>query len=82
LGDTKGVDDHALIEAAALEAAVSVSVSVPVRPIAGTVLGFRHGFELAARDGVWAAVAECGPFSVTVEGRGPPPDRLDLLQPD
>src|SRR3954470_14237543 len=47
--------------------------SVPVRPIAGSVLGRRHGFELASRAGVWAAVATCGSFAVTVEGRGGPP---------
>jgi hypothetical protein len=52
--------------------------TVAVRPIAGTVLGHRHGFELAAQDRVWAAVAECGSFSVTVQGNGDPPERLDL----
>ena len=52
--------------------------TVAVRPIAGTVLGHRHGFELAAQDRVWAAVAECGTFSVTVTGNGDPPERLDL----
>lgn len=51
---------------------------VPVRPLAGTVLGHRHGFELAAQNGVWAAVATCGAFAVTIEGRGEPPMRLDL----
>jgi hypothetical protein len=52
--------------------------AVATRPIAGTVLGHRHGFELAAQDRVWAAVAECGGFSVTVEGNSEPPERLDL----
>jgi hypothetical protein len=51
---------------------------IPVRPLAGTVLGHRHGFELAAQDGVWAAVATCGAFAVTIEARGEPPPRLDL----
>jgi hypothetical protein len=51
---------------------------VPARPLAGSVLGRRHGFELAAQGGVWAAVATCGAFAVTVEGRGEPPKRLDL----
>jgi hypothetical protein len=51
---------------------------VPARPLAGSVLGRRHGFELAAQGGVWAAVATCGAFAVTVEGRGEPPERLDL----
>ena len=52
--------------------------SVPVRPLAGSVLGWRHGFELATHGDVWAAVATCGGFAVTVEGRGEPPERLDL----
>jgi hypothetical protein len=38
----------------------------------------RHGFELAAQDGVWAAVATCGAFALTIERRGEPPSRLDL----
>jgi hypothetical protein len=48
------------------------------RPIAGSVLGRRHGFELAAQDGVWTATATCGAFAITVDGRGDPPERLDL----
>jgi hypothetical protein len=52
--------------------------TVPVRPLAGSVLGQRHGFELAAEGDVWAAVATCGAFAVTVKGRGEPPARLDL----
>jgi hypothetical protein len=53
--------------------------SVPARPLAGSVLGRRHGFELAAHGGVWAAVATCGAFAVTVQARGEPPQRLDLV---
>lgn len=52
--------------------------TVPVRPITGTVLGHRHGFELAAQTGVWAAVSECGGFAITIQGRGAPPERLDF----
>jgi len=59
------------------EVCVDEATVVP-RPIAGSVLGHRHGFELAAQDGVWAAVATCGAFAVVVEGTGEPPDRLDL----
>jgi hypothetical protein len=52
--------------------------SVSSRPIVGSVLGHRHGFELAAQDGRWAAVANCGTFAVTVQGTGTPAKRLDL----
>jgi hypothetical protein len=52
--------------------------TVVSRPIVGSVLGHRHGFELAAHGSVWAAVANCGSFAVTVQGTGPPPGRLDL----
>jgi hypothetical protein len=79
------VMEHGPWAPAAEEVAEELGVdaaTVPVRPIAGTVLGHRHGFELAARDGVWAAVAECGAFSVTVTGQGDPPARLDLVAED
>ena len=33
---------------------------------------------LAARDGRWLAVAECGGFAITVRATGRPPTRLDL----
>ncbi len=59
------------------ELGVDEATVVP-RAIAGTVLGHRHGFELAAQDGVWAAVATCGAFTVVVEATGEPPERLDL----
>ena len=48
------------------------------QPIPGSVLGHRHGFALAAHHGVWAAVANCGTWGVTVQGTGAPPSRLDL----
>jgi hypothetical protein len=50
---------------------------VPFYSMPGTVLGRPHGFE-AAQGNTWAAVAECGSFSVTVKGPGEPPERLDL----
>ena len=48
------------------------------RPIPGSVLGHRHGFELASRDGRWLAVAECGGFAIIVRATGELPARLDL----
>jgi hypothetical protein len=66
---------------AAFEVAVRMGVeeaTVPARPIPGTVLGHRHGFELAAQDGTWAAVCECGSFDITMIGRGEAPERLDF----
>jgi hypothetical protein len=70
---------------AAFEVAIRLDVEeagVPVRPIAGTVLGHRHGFDLAAQNKVWAAVAECGSFHVTMVGSGEPPERLDFEHVD
>lgn len=75
------VEDWGLFAPAAGEVAQELGVDepkVPVRPITGTVLGHRHGFELAAQDGVWAATAECGGFAITMIGRGAPPERLDF----
>lgn len=51
---------------------------VPSRSIVGSVLGHRHGFELAVHSGFWVAVADCSEFAVTVKGMGDPPLRLDL----
>ena len=73
--------DWGLFAPAAAQVAHELGVeeaSVPARPIAGSVLGRRHGFELAAQDGVWTATATCGAFAITVGGRGDPPERLDL----
>jgi hypothetical protein len=69
------LDSAAFIVAQALRLPEAAVVS---RPIAGSVLRHRHGFELAAHGDVWAAVANCGGFAVTVQGTGTPPDRLDL----
>jgi hypothetical protein len=57
---------------------------LPSRPIAGSVLGHRHGFELAAPSGIWVAIADCGGVQLVVRGVGEPPTRLDLelLEPD
>jgi hypothetical protein len=73
--------DWGLFAPAAAQVAHELGVeetSVPARPIAGSVLGRRHGFELAVLDGVWTATATCGAFAATVDGRGEPPERLDL----
>jgi hypothetical protein len=51
---------------------------VASRPIVGSVLGRRHGFELAAEDDIGIAAADCGGFAVTIRGAGEPPPRLDL----
>ena len=50
---------------------------VPSYSMPGMVLGQPHGFS-AALGTTWAAVAECGSFSVAVKGPGKPPERLDL----
>ena len=48
------------------------------RAIVGSVLGHRHGFELAAPSGIWVAIADCGGVQLVVQGVGEPPARLDL----
>ena len=50
----------------------------PVGSLPGRILGQPHAFEIAADDEAWAAVADCGTFSIMVQGRGAAPARLDL----
>jgi hypothetical protein len=47
-------------------------------PIPGSVLGRRHGFELAVHGRHWLALGQCGTFAVIVRATGEPPARLDL----
>lgn len=74
---------QALLDAPAYLVAQELGVPDPglaTQPIVGSVLGRRHGFALAAHHGVWAAVANCGSWGVTVTGTGEPPSRLDLQE--
>jgi hypothetical protein len=53
------------------------------RPIPGTILGVCHGFgleDLGADN--WRAVAVCASFTVSVQGLGNPPQRLELVALD
>ncbi len=60
------------------ERAAELVPGAPVRSLPGRILGQPHAFEIAAGDETWAAVADCGTFSIMVQGRGAPPARLDL----
>jgi len=60
------------------ERAAELVPGVPVRSLPGSILGQPHAFESAADGEAWAGVADCGTFSIMVQGRGAAPARLDL----